>query len=255
MRLIAAALILTVTLAVPATARSLDQIKASGTVSVCLPANALPFSSRNDDPHGFQVEFADALAGQLGVSVEADWIISPIQVRRAACDLLLDVIADPEAQGESHLALSRPYYRSGVALIVPQGSSVTSFAALDSHSKVAVQVGSMVAMILGQRHVGLSTFAFEDEMLDALAAHEVTEAAVTPLTAAYYNLRHPDQKLTILPPEETDQRLVWNIAVGMRRPDKPLRDAIDHALDQLGADGTIARIYGRYGITLISPKP
>ena len=49
-------------------------------------------------------------------------MISPIQVVRASCDLLLDVIADPEAQGESHLVLSKPYYRSGVALVVPQGS-------------------------------------------------------------------------------------------------------------------------------------
>jgi polar amino acid transport system substrate-binding protein len=254
-RFIAAALLLAGALSAPAAARSLDQIKASGTVSVCLPTNSLPFSSRKDDPHGFQVEFADALAGQLGVSVQTDWIISPIQVRRAACDLLLDVIADPEAQGESNLVLSQPYYRSGVALIVLRGSPVTSFAALDSHSKVAVQVGSMVSMILGQRQVGLSTFAFEDEMLDALTAHEVTAAAVTPLAAAYYNLKHPDQTLTILPPDETDPRLVWNIAVGMRRPDKALRDAVDHALDQLGADGTIARIYGRYGITLTPPKP
>jgi polar amino acid transport system substrate-binding protein len=255
MRRIAAALALASLLCQSVAARPLDQIKASGTLSVCLPANSLPFSSRKDDPHGFQVEFADALARQLGVGVEAEWVISPIQVARAGCDLLLDVIADPEAQGESHLAFSRPYYRSGVALIVPPGSTVTSFADLDSHSKVAVQVGSLVAMILGQRHVGLSTFAFEDEMLDALAAREVTAAAVTPISAAYYNLRHPEQKLTILPPDETDDRLVWNIAVGMRRPDQKLRDAIDQALDKLGADGTIAKIYAHYGITLTPPKP
>lgn len=253
MRLIAA-LFLAGALSLPAVARPLDQITASGTLSVCLPVNSLPFSSRKESPHGFQVEFADALAGQLGVDVRADWVISPIQVVRAACDLLLDVIADPEAQGDSHLAFSRPYYRSGVALVVPAGSAVTSFASLDGHSKVAVQVGSMVAMILGQRKVGLSTFAFEDEMLDALAAHEVSAAAVTPLTAAWYMSRHPDLKLRIVPPDETEPQLVWNIAVGMRRPDRKLRDAIDNALERLDADGTIARIYSRYGITLVPPK-
>lgn len=238
-----------------ASARTLDQIKSSGTLSVCLPTNSLPYSSRRDDPHGFQVELSDALAAQLGIgSVEAEWIVSPIQVRRAGCDLLLDVIADKEAQ-DGKFEYSRPYYRNGVALIVPPGSKVTSFAALDGHDKVAVQVGSLVAMILGERHVGLSMYAFEDEMLDAVAAHEVTAAAVTPLTAGYYNLKHPDAKLVILPPDEADQRLVWNIAVGMRRPDPALREAMDHALDKLEADGTIARIYGRYGITLQPPKP
>ena len=255
MRLAIAALLLSAAVAPAASARSLDQIQASGTLSVCLPANSLPFSSRHDTPAGFEVELANLLAQQLGVSLEAEWVISPIQVRRASCDLLLDVIADPEAQGESHLVLSKPYYRSGVALVVPQGSRITSFAALDGHTKVAVQVGSIVSMILSQRHVGLSTYAFEDEMLQAVADGEADAAAVTPVSAGYFNLAHPDHKLTILPPDEADQRLVWNIAIGMRKPDQALSEAMDKAIDQLSADGTIAGIYGRYGVTLLPPKP
>ena len=254
MRLTIAAMMLSTALAPAASARSLEQIQASGTLGVCLPANSLPFSSRHDTPSGFEVELAGLLAQQLGVSLDAQWVISPIQVRRATCDLLLDVIADPEAQEEMHLVLSKPYYRSGVALIVPQGSRITSFSALDQHTKVAVQVGSIVAMVLGQRHVGLSTYAFEDEMLQAVADGEADAAAVTPVSAGYFNLAHPDHKLTILPPDEADQRLVWNIAIGMRKPDQPLREAMDKAIDKLSADGTIAGIYGRYGVTLLPPK-
>jgi polar amino acid transport system substrate-binding protein len=240
--------------AASAPARTLQQIQAFKTVSVCLPANSLPFSSRRDDPPGFEVELANALAGKLGVSMQPDWIISPIQVQRAQCDLLLDVIADAQVQHESHLSLSKPYYRSGVALVLPPGSSITSFDGLDQNSKVAVQVGSIVAMLLGQRHVGLSTFAFEDEMLQALHDQEVTAAAVSVLSAHYFNHAHPDHPLTVLPPDEAQPQLVWNVAVGMRKPDQAFRDAIDGALDTLGADGTIARIYGRYGIALLPPK-
>jgi hypothetical protein len=80
-----------------ASARSLEEIHASGTLSVCLPANSLPFSSRHDTPAGFQVELAGLLAQQFGVSLQTDWVISPVQVLRASCDLLLDVIVDPEA--------------------------------------------------------------------------------------------------------------------------------------------------------------
>jgi polar amino acid transport system substrate-binding protein len=254
MRFAFAALMLSTALAPAASARSLEQIQASGTLGVCLPANSLPFSSRHDSPGGFEVELAGLLAQQLGVSLDPQWVISPIQVVRASCDLLLDVIADPEAQGESHLVLSKPYYRSGVALVVPQGSTITSLAALDGHKKVAVQVGSIVSMILGQRHVGLSTYAFEDEMLQAVADGEVDAAAVTPVSAGYFNHAHPNHKLTILPPDEGDHRLVWNIAIGMRKPDQALRDAMDKAIDQLSANGTIAGIYGRYGVTLLPPK-
>src|SRR6516165_10656340 len=99
MRLAVVGLLLSVAVAPTASARSLDQIQASGTLSVCLPANSLPFSSRHDTPAGFEVELANVLARQLGLSLETDWVISPVQVVRASCDLLLDVIADPEAQG------------------------------------------------------------------------------------------------------------------------------------------------------------
>jgi polar amino acid transport system substrate-binding protein len=235
-------------------ARTLDQIKGFNTLSVCLPANSLPFSSRRDDPPGFEVELARELAQQLGVGLRTDWVISPIQVARAQCDLLLDAIADTEVQGESHLALSKPYYRSGVMLVVPQESKVTSIDDLDSTSKVAVQTGSIVAMVLGQKNIGLSTFAFEDEMLQALHENEVTAAAVSPASAAYFNHVHPDKQFKILSLDGHDPRLSWNVAIGMRRPDNLLRSAIDDALQRLTGDGTIARIYGRYGITLTQPR-
>jgi polar amino acid transport system substrate-binding protein len=48
--------------------------------------------------------------------------------------------------------------------------------------------------------------------------------------------------------------LNWNVAVGMVRPDDALREAIDRALERLRNDGTIDRIYGRYGIVLQAPK-
>jgi polar amino acid transport system substrate-binding protein len=36
----------------------------------------------------------------------------------------------------------------------------------------------------------------------------------------------------------------------MVRPDDPLRNAVDEALKQLTVDGTIDRIYRRYGVVL-----
>jgi polar amino acid transport system substrate-binding protein len=41
--------------------------------------------------------------------------------------------------------------------------------------------------------------------------------------------------------------------VGMVKPDPKLREVIDAALQQLKADGTMQRIYARYGVTLQPP--
>lgn len=237
-----------------ASARSLEQIKSSGILSACLPANAMPFSHRDGKPSGFQVEVANVLARQLGVSLEPQWVISPIQALRASCDLRLDVIADVEAQHASHLTISKPYYRSGVALASRQERPLKALAELGADTKVAVIVGSITSMILSQRGVRLSTYAFEDEMLQALADGEADAAMVTPASAGYFNLVHPDRQLVVTLPPDAQEGMAWNIAVGLRRPDEPFRAAIDVTIDKLMADGTFASIYGKYGMTLPPPQ-
>ena len=234
--------------------RSLDTIRAVGALGLCAHPNSLPFASKAGDPPGFQVELAQALARELGVSLKLDWIITSYQIRSADCDIMMDVIADREAQGETNLRITKPYYRTGVALAVPMASKLNSFASLDQHTKVGVQVGSVAAMVIDQRHVPISTFGFEADSLEALANHEIDAATVTPAVAAYYNQTHPDKTVRILPPDESEANLNWNVAVGMVRPDDRLREAIDDALARLRADGTLERIYARYGVVLQAPK-
>ena len=238
----------------PAQARSLDTIREAGVLGLCAHPNSLPFASKAGDPPGFQVELGQALARELGVSLRLDWIITQYQMRSAGCDIVLDAIADREAQGETNLRISKPYYRTGVALAVPSDSKLTSLKSLGGHTKVGVQVGSMAAMIIGQRHVPTSTFGFEVDSLEALANHEIDAAAVTPTVSGYFNLTHPDKAVRILGPDESEANLNWNVAVGMVRPDEKLSDAIEGALERLRADGTVERIYRRYGIVLQSPK-
>ncbi len=237
-----------------AQARTLAAVKESGTVRMCAHPNSLPFASKTAEPPGFQVELGRAIAKSLDVSLATDWILISYQVPRTNCDIILDVIAAPDAPQDFGIRLSNPYYRSGVVLAVPKGSSVTSFAALNGHTKVGVQTGSLAAMMLDKRHVPISIFGFDEDMLDALANHEIDAAAVSPVSAGYYNEQHPGGQVTILPPDEAEHDLVWNVAVGMRRPDPAFQQAINDALAQLTADGTIKQIYERYGITLQVPR-
>jgi len=237
-----------------AQARSLDAIRESGVLGLCAHPNSLPFASKAGDPPGFQIELGNALAHELGVSLRPDWIITQYQMRSAGCDIVLDVIADREAQGETNLRISKPYYRTGVALAVLPASQLTSFKSLGEHTKVGVLVGSMAAMTLGQRHVPTSTFGFEVDSLEALANHEIDAAAVTPTVASYFNLTHPDKAVRILDLDDGEPNLSWNVAVGMVRPDDSLQNAVDHAMERLSADGTVDRIYRRYGVALQRPK-
>ncbi len=91
-------------------------------------------------------------------------------------------------------------------------------------------------------------------MLAALAAGEIDAAAVTPFSAGYYNLTHPSGDSRILPPDEAEHDLVWNVAVGYSQARRPLLAAIDGALDRLRTNGTVEKIYAKYGISLLPPR-
>src|SRR3954447_6606869 len=135
---VAAPLLAAVSFVPPAEARSLDIIRARGTIGQCAHPSALPFSNRRDDPPGFQIELGQAIAKQIGVALEPAWIIGSHHLRRAGCDIMMDAIAEPEVQDETGLQLSKPYYRTGIVLMVRVGSPITSAETIDPHAKIGV---------------------------------------------------------------------------------------------------------------------
>jgi polar amino acid transport system substrate-binding protein len=254
LRFIVLASLLALCGATDAMARSLEAIRQRGALTLCAHPNALPFASRRGDVPGFQVEIARELAKRLEVSLEQHWVINSFQYRRADCDVILDAIADRAVLAEVGLRMSRPYHRSGVALAVAANSTVASLAELGSGQRVGVPVGSVVSMMLGKRGVRISSFAFEDDIMEALAKGEIDAAAVTPATIGWFNHTHPDARVRRVPAFEDEPDLNWNVAVGMVSPDDKLRQGIDAALEALLADGTLARIYARYEVELQPPK-
>ena len=242
-------------LAATASARPLDQVMESGNLAVCAHPNALPFSAKDGERHGFQVEMADALAKSLKVALETNWVITAIDRNRTECDIVIDAIADAEAQAENHVTLSKPYRRSGVVLAVKPDGPVASLADLkDGKTKISVLPGSMAAMVLGKRGFRITPNGFEEDLLREVATGYSGGAAVTPTALGYYNLRHPESPLRLIDAFAKEPDLTWNVAVGMVKADAALVAAIDAALDKMLAAGTIANIYKGYGVELLPPR-
>jgi polar amino acid transport system substrate-binding protein len=250
----AASLPLLVLCSASADTRSLESVIERGALTLCASPNALPFASKTGPVPGFQVELGEKIAEQLGVKLTREWVISAIQYRRADCDLVLDVIARKDTPPAGGVKASRPYHRSGVVLAVRVDSQASSLASLGSDQRVGVPVGSVVSMMLGKAGTVTSPFAFEDDIVAALANREIEAAAVTPMTVGWFNLQHADKPLRLIPAFDNDQDLNWNIAAGLLRPDDRLRARVDAAIEALLADGTVARIYTRYGIELKPPQ-
>ena len=229
-------------------ARTLEQIKARGEISMCANPEALPYSSAKADPPGFQIEIARALAQGLGVSLEMQWILPRRRANLVNCDILLDSINDPDLY-EGKLLLSHPYQRSGIALgVAASAQGVTGFRDVHKGQKVGVLVGSLASVVLGKRGVTTSPYSFEGDMLDDLARGELFGAAVAPATLSYYIKQHPQAGLRLIAVYDSEPELTWTISVGMRKADQDLADAINVVLDHLLDDGTVAAIYAHYGV-------
>lgn len=241
----------------PAFARPLEVIKERGRIMLCANPNALPFSSKNGDRRGFELELGEALAHELGVALEVGWVVLPIEVVRVDCDILFDSIVDNETADDAHIRLSRPYTVGGVVIALRPGlTGVNGFDDLKTDQRIGAIVSSLARARLGQKGLPTIPFTFEDEMIEALGKAELDVALATPATVGYYNLLHKDAPVTLVRDDASMPELHWQVAVGMRKADDALVAAVNTGLDHMLASGAIHRIYASYGIEQSLPtKP
>ena len=253
MRLRLAALLACALAAAPLHARPYEEIRTRGEISVCANPNALPYAANHPEKPGFQIEIARALAERLGLRLHVDWIVPRMRAATVDCDMLMDTIARPEVQGPA-IKFSVPYQTGGVALaFAPGRPTVAAYRDLKAGTRVGVMMNSLASLIVSKTAARMVPFGFEDDMLEALAKGEVDAAAVSPASIGYFNLTNPERKVAVVHAEDSEPELKWVVAVGLRRADVALVEAVNAAVAALIADGTIAGIYAKYGVDYRRP--
>jgi len=229
-------------------ARPLAEVQINKQLSVCANPNALPYAAEGGDLQGFQIEIARALAQRLGLQLQVLWIVPRYRAAAVDCDMLMDTILSPGVE-QRGLRPSMPYQVGGVGLVFTPGQpTVPDYKSLREGMRVGVMMNSLASLVISRTGAAMVPFGFEDDMLEAVASGDVQAGAVSPASAGYYNLRHPNKPLTVVRAQDSEPELRWNVAVGLRRADDALVDAVNAALKALLDDGTIRSIYARYGI-------
>ena len=231
-----------------ASARTLAEVKSLGAISMCANRDALPYASNQPDTPGFQIEIGRAIAEGLGLPLSIEWILPRRRANVVNCDLLFDVVNDP-AVHEGRLLLSHPYQKSGLALgLRSDAEPITDFNELKKGQKIGIIVGSLASMVLNKAGKSTSPYAFQTDMVEDLQKGELYGAAVSSATMSYYIRQHPDSGLRLVNAFDGVPQLTWDVAVGLRKSDAALLDAVNQMLEKLIADGTLARIYAKYGV-------
>jgi polar amino acid transport system substrate-binding protein len=227
------------------------------------PAN-LPYSAAKGDRPGFDVEIAQALARELGVTLRLAWLDVHLdtaigKLLERECDLTLGAAVEPNAfDGDEELAgkviYSRPYYGTGYLLVRRAGGpSVRSLAELkgEKSKRIGAEAGSVADYRLRQRGYFRRLYRNQLAVLKALDGGEIDFGYLWANVG--WTLRTtPEFKLECVPNYAPEDR--WDVAVAMRAGDDELKRHVDAALGRLIADGTAARALTRYATSYFPPS-
>ncbi|MBF4994779.1 amino acid ABC transporter substrate-binding protein [Arthrobacter gandavensis] len=231
----------------PGTATSLDAIEDQGTIAIGTEGTYRPFSFHEEgvgELTGYDVEIAEAVAGKLGVDArfgEAPWdaLFAGLNAGRFA--MVANQVSITPERVDSY-EFSDPYTVSPGVVVVPKGdTSITSFA--DLAGKTTAQSLSSNWYVLAQEN-GASVEAVEGwaQSVSLLEQGRVDATINDRLTFLDYLLQTPDAPIQVA--AETDDPAL--MAFAFAKGNTELRDAVNAALKELRADGTLAEISNKY---------
>ena len=220
---------------------------------VCADPDNLPLS--HEDGSGFENRIARLVAAEMGAELRYEWL--PLRrgfVRKTMgaglCDVFIGVPKDFE-----RVMMTQPYYRSSYVFVDGRRArgidrfddqrlrSLTIGVQLVGNDLAATPAGYALAM---NGHVdnvrGFTIYGHEpvaQRMIAALASGELDAALIWGPQAGYFashstaplelRLAHPPAALAGMPFE-------FDIAMGVRRGDRALRDELDAIIDRRRAD-------------------
>jgi len=238
-----------------------------GVLRVCADPDNMPLSNQNGE--GFEQKIAELIAKEWNAKLEyAWWPVRRGFFSRALNGRYCDV-AIQAPSGLDMAGVTKPYFRSGYVFITRKDSGLDIKSLADPRLK-KLRIGVHLlnsdaentppAMALSRYGVvgnltGFSTFYTQEErpedIVTAVANKDVDVAIVWGPIAGYF-ARSSTVPLNLLPLAERDSLsdfpFRFNIAMGVRRRDRALRDSLDAVLVRRAPE--IKALLKKYGVPL-----
>ena len=222
---------------------TLAQMKEKGVLTIGMDDTLPPMEYRNDKNElvGFDIDFAEALAGELGVKVKFvpsawDGIIPGLDAKRF--DMILSAMNVTEERKKKVDFVE--YFGVGQIVAVKAGNPLNIQSVEDLEGKtVGVQLGSTgetaVNSINGLKEVkkyDLTTDVFND-----MGLGRVDAAVIGEMVGRYYMTTKPGVFEVV-----GDSFQVQPMGIAVRKGDTELREALEKAVQTLEDNGTLSEI-------------
>ena len=204
-----------------------------------------PDAAHPENYTGFEKELADALAAQLGVRAEMvqnSWEQLVPALLRGNFDIILNGL---ELTGDNQraISMSRPYFAYAQQIVTRAGTSELTRLE-DLKGRTVGILAATVAQKLVEKTGGIDAKVYPGnvETFRDLKAGRI-DAVVLDLPIALYYAK-PDKALQF----SGNPFAPGYYGIGVRKEDKALLDALNQAIGELAENGTLERIYRRYGL-------
>lgn len=226
---------------------SLKEIKDKKVFVLGLDDSYPPMGYRDENGEivGFDIDVAREVCSRLGVELKAqpiDWSAKELELLSKNIDCIWNGFTVTEERKEKML-FSEPYLKNRQVIIVRSNSGIDTLSSLNG-KKVGVQAGSSGEYAFEQTDIysTVSVVAFKDFLtaitdlkvggVDAVVIDEiVADSQIKKASAA--------EELKVLRSEPIASE---DYAIGFRKTDRELVNAVQEKIDEMKKDGTLAKI-------------
>lgn len=249
---------------------ALDEIKQRGILKVAVYKNFAPFSH---DGRGADVDLAEALAAKLGVKTSFLWFDADENMEDdlrnmvwkghylgfGPADVMMHVPVDREYMAKvDKVSFFAPYHRERYAL-ARRLAKIPDLENFDVFQKqpLALEGDSLVASVMlsadsGRYRNQLKIGRTASEAI-ALLKSGTVDAAMAQQGELEGAVGGDPAYAIELPPHPVLQKRQWSIGLAVKSGSKPLAEALQMAINELMADGSLNRIMQKHGVQHRAP--
>ena len=228
---------------------SLKDVQKAGKLVIATSPDFPPFESlEGGNVVGIEPDIMKLICDKLGIEAEFvqmdfDSVLIGIQAAKYDCAMSgITVTADRQ----KNMLFTDPYYNAAQVIVVTEGSAIAGKA--DLAGKVAsVQTGTTAESGCQDEGIDVQAFAANADAKAALTTGKVDAWVVDNLTAS--QMVEAGDGLVILEEKLTEEPYAFAFAMGS----EDLVAAINTALNELMADGTVEGIFESYGEAYMKP--
>lgn len=226
----------------------LAQIKAKGEIVVAMEGTWSPWTyhDENDELVGYDVEVAKAIAEKLGVKatfVEGEWDGLFAGMDAGRYDIVVNGVDITEERAQKY-NFTEPYAYNRTAIIVKDDNDdIQSFEDLNG-KHTANTISSTYAELAEKYGADVTGVDDLNQTFELLLSGRIDATLNAELTYYDYMKAHPDAKIKIVALTDDASEVAIPLRKGVASDN--LRAAINQALEELRADGTLSELSVKY---------